>query len=89
MVAPGQGLVEFAGPLYGWGEVLILRLGGDYHLVLAGMEAVTVKPGQSVAEGQAVGWAPDGRQSTSELYLEVREQGSPVDPGRWLNKKSG
>jgi septal ring factor EnvC (AmiA/AmiB activator) len=39
---------------------------------------------------------PDGRQSPGsgekgekgprELYLEVREQGAPVDPGRWLNK---
>jgi septal ring factor EnvC (AmiA/AmiB activator) len=34
---------------------------------------------------------PDSRQSGGssaprELYLEVREQGAPVDPGRWLNK---
>ena len=26
---------------------------------------------------------------SSELYLEIRDQGSPVDPGRWLNKKAG
>jgi septal ring factor EnvC (AmiA/AmiB activator) len=28
----------------------------------------------------------DGQKTTRELYLEVREQGAPVDPGRWLNK---
>jgi septal ring factor EnvC (AmiA/AmiB activator) len=27
---------------------------------------------------------PDGKQSPSELYLEVRERGVPVDPARWL-----
>jgi septal ring factor EnvC (AmiA/AmiB activator) len=88
-VSPASGLVQYVGPVKGWGVIVILRLAGGYHLVLAGLERTSVEAGQSVAEGQAVGWATDGRQSTSELYLEVREQGSPVDPGRWLNKKLG
>jgi len=88
-ISPAAGLVQYVGPVKGWGVILILRLAGGYHLVLAGLERTSVEAGQSVAEGQAVGWTADGQQSTSELYLEVREQGSPVDPGRWLNKKSG
>ena len=88
-VSPAAGLVQYVGPVKGWGVIVILRLAGGYHLVLAGLERTSVEAGQSVAEGQAVGWTADGRQSASELYLEVREQGSPVDPGRWLNKKSG
>jgi septal ring factor EnvC (AmiA/AmiB activator) len=88
-VSPAAALVQYVGPVKGWGVIVILRLAGGYHLVLAGLERTSVEAGQSVAEGQAVGWVPEGRQSTSELYLEVREQGSPVDPGRWLNKKSG
>ncbi|WP_293907846.1 peptidoglycan DD-metalloendopeptidase family protein [Phenylobacterium sp.] len=88
-VSPAAGLVQYVGPVKGWGVIVILRLAGGYHLVLAGLERTSVQAGQSVAEGQAVGWVPDGRQSNSELYLEVREQGSPVDPSRWLNKKSG
>lgn len=89
VVSPGDGLVQYVGPVKGWGVILILRLAGGYHLVLAGLERTSVQVGQSVAAGQPVGWAADGRQSTSELYLEVREQGSPVDPGRWLNKNAG
>jgi murein hydrolase activator len=89
VVSPGEGLVQYVGPVKGWGVILILRLAGGYHLVLAGLERTSVETGQSVAAGQPVGWATDGRQSTSELYLEVREQGSPVDPARWLNKKAG
>lgn len=89
VVSPGEGLVQYVGPVKGWGVILILRLAGGYHLVLAGLERTSVQAGQSVAAGQPVGWAPDGRQSTSELYMEVREQGAPVDPARWLNKTTG
>jgi septal ring factor EnvC (AmiA/AmiB activator) len=89
VISPAAGTVQYVGPVKGWGVILILRLAGGYHLVLAGMERTSVQVGQSVAESQPVGWTPDGRQSTSELYLEVREQGSPVDPMRWLNKKAG
>ncbi|MEO8115318.1 MAG: peptidoglycan DD-metalloendopeptidase family protein [Phenylobacterium sp.] len=82
--SPGAGLVQYVGPVKGWGVILILRLAGGYHLVLAGLDRPSVGVGQSVAAGQAVGWMPDSRQSPPELYLEVREQGSPVDPARWL-----
>jgi septal ring factor EnvC (AmiA/AmiB activator) len=63
--------------------------------VLAGLERTGVSVGQSVAAGQAVGWMPDRRQSDAqekpsrELYLEVREQGAPVNPGRWMKAKAG
>jgi septal ring factor EnvC (AmiA/AmiB activator) len=82
--SPGAGVVQYAGPVKGWGVILILRLTGGYHLVLAGLAQASVAVGQSVAPGQPVGWMPDGRQSSSELYLEVRDGGAPVDPGRWL-----
>jgi len=88
-VSPAAGLVQYVGPVKGWGVIVILRLAGGYHLVLAGLERTSVQVGQSVTEGQPVGWANDGRQATSELYLEVREQGSPVDPARWLVKNRG
>ena len=91
VASPGAGAVQYVGPVKGWGVILILRLAGGYHLVLAGLDRTSVSPGQSVAPGEPVGWMPDDRQSAGgkgprELYLEVREQGSPVDPGRWLKK---
>jgi septal ring factor EnvC (AmiA/AmiB activator) len=88
-LSPGDGVVQYVGPVKGWGVIVILRLAGGYHLVLAGLERTSVEAGQSVAAGSPVGWAVNGRQSTSELYLEVREHGSPVDPARWLNKRTG
>ena len=89
VASPGAGLVQYVGPVKGWGVILILRLTGGYHLVLAGLDRSPVAVGQSVAAGQAVGWMPDARQSVSELYLEVRDQGSPVDPARWLKTNAG
>jgi septal ring factor EnvC (AmiA/AmiB activator) len=82
--SPAAGLVQYVGPVKGWGTILILRLTGGYHLVLAGLGQASVAVGQSVAPGQPVGWMPDSRQSASELYLEVRQQGAPVNPARWL-----
>jgi len=94
VASPGPAVVQYVGPVKGWGVILILRLAGGYHLVLAGLDRTSVSVGQSVAAGQSVGSMPDGRQSagrspSAELYLEVREQGVPVDPGRWLKTKAG
>ncbi len=93
VTSPGAGVVQYVGPVKGWGVILILRLAGGYHLVLAGLDRTSVAVGQSVAAGDTVGQMADGRQSTRqatrELYLEVREQGSPVDPARWLKTKAG
>lgn len=86
IVAPAQGVVEFAGPVTGWGVILILRTTGAYHLVLAGLGEVTVSPGQSVAAGTPVGRMSDGGRSEPELYLELRRSGTPIDPAPWLSE---
>ena len=85
VVSPATGTVDFVGPVQGWGLVLILRAGGAYHLVLGGLDQVNVAVGQSVAPGGAVGRLPNGAKSDPQLYMEVRENGAPVDPARWLS----
>ena len=86
--APAPGVVEFAAPVTGWGVVVILRGPGNHHLVLGGLTEATVAPGQSVASGAPVGRMADGGRSEPELYLEVRRNGAPVDPARWLTGSS-
>ena len=81
VTAPQAGLVQYVGPVKGWGVILILRMTGGYHLVLAGLDKTSVVAGQTVPVGAAVGTMPDPAQG---LYLEVRAGGEPVDPGRWL-----
>lgn len=88
VAAPAAGVVEYAGPLNGWGLVIILRAQGAYHLVLAGLDQVSVAQGQSVAAGAALGRMTDRGPLEPELYLEVRENGAPADPERWLKQGS-
>jgi len=84
VVAPAQGVVEYAGPLKGWNVVAILRLGGGYHIVLAGLDTVTAGPGQMVGQGQPIGRMGRGDGGAPELYLEIRRNGAAVDPSHWL-----
>ena len=80
--APADGAIDYAGGLKGWGVVVIERLGGAYHLVLAGLETAGVRPGQMVKAGDLVGrMAP---ANPGDLYFEIRKNGAPVDPASWL-----
>ena len=78
--APAAATVAYAGPLRGWGQVVILDLGPGWRAVIGGLEDVSVQSGTRVAEGQSLGRsAPDG-----ELYFELRRDERPIDPAPWL-----
>jgi septal ring factor EnvC (AmiA/AmiB activator) len=85
VVSPAGGTVDYVGPVQGWGLVLILRVRGAYHLVLGGLDQVNVQAGQSVAPGGVVGRLPSSAKSDPHLYMEVRENGAPADPARWMS----
>ncbi|MGQ0565850.1 MAG: murein hydrolase activator EnvC family protein [Gemmobacter sp.] len=66
VTAPHAGTIRYRGPLLDYGNVMILEPGGDYLLVLAGLETVYGEVGEVVAEGAALGLmggaeAPDAR----------------------------
>lgn len=87
VASPAQGVVEFAGPVTGWGVILILRTSGPYHLVLAGLGEATAAPGQTIAAGAPIGRMARGGEP--ELYLELRRSGTPVNPAPWLKDGAG
>jgi septal ring factor EnvC (AmiA/AmiB activator) len=87
--APAAAVVAYAGPLNGWGEVVILRAGGGCHMVLSGLGKVTVTAGQSVAAAFPVGAMPADGQSAPELYFEVRMAGGPIDPAKLMTGGRG
>lgn len=79
--APAAGRVAYAGPLAGWGQVVILDLGPGWRAVVAGLDDLTVAAGSRVEEGQTLGRsAADG-----EVYFELRRDERPVDPAPWLS----
>jgi septal ring factor EnvC (AmiA/AmiB activator) len=78
--APAAGEVAWAGPLSGWGQVVILDLGPGWRAVISGLEEVSVRTGDRVADGQALGRSgPDG-----DIGFELRRDERPVDPAPWL-----
>jgi septal ring factor EnvC (AmiA/AmiB activator) len=92
VTAPADGWVVYAGPFRSYGQLLILNVGGGYHLLLAGMDRISVDLGQFVLTGEPVGEMGSGSQiaavlatdsSQPVLYIELRKDGVPVDPGPW------
>ncbi len=70
VTAPCDSWVVYAGPFRNYGQVLILNAGGGYHVVLAGMDRISVNVGQFVLTGEPVavmiGGAPgNGSQATA------------------------
>jgi murein hydrolase activator len=82
VIAPFDGRVVYAGPFRSYGLILIIRHGGGYHSLLAGLGRVDVTPGQWVLAGEpvAVMAGPDDKNANAGLYLELRRDGRPVDP---------
>lgn len=80
VASPAGGRVDHAGPLSGWGEVVILDLGGGWRAVIAGLDTLSVETGERVADGQDLGAASQG----GEVYFELRRDDRPVDPVPYL-----
>jgi septal ring factor EnvC (AmiA/AmiB activator) len=98
ITSPCDGWVVYAGVFRNYGQLLILNAGGGYHVLLAGMERISVDLGQFVVTGEPVAVMGGGTQSTAALageatqpvlYVEFRKDGVPVDPGPWWAANEG
>jgi murein hydrolase activator len=65
VTAPSDGWVVYAAPYRSYGQLLILNVGGGYHVLLAGMERITVDLGQFVLTGEPVAVMGNGTQVAS------------------------
>ncbi len=98
ITAPCDGWVVYAGRFRSYGQLLILNAGGGYHVLLAGMERISVDLGQFVLTGEPVavmgGGSPAPPTGTSGpkqpvLYVEFRKDGAPIDPSPWWATNEG
>jgi septal ring factor EnvC (AmiA/AmiB activator) len=87
VISPAAGEVSYAGEFRSYGQVLILDLGGGYAVVLTGLQNISVRVGDRVRAGQTVGEMAAAATPAPELYVEVRRNGQPIDPGRWLSAR--
>jgi septal ring factor EnvC (AmiA/AmiB activator) len=88
VVAPCAGPVLFADRFQSYGNLVIVDCGGGYDFVLSGMTRLDVAAGQHLARGQPVGemLGYDTKNPTRQplLYVELRQDGTPVDPALLL-----
>lgn len=95
VVAPFDGIVAFAGPFRGYGQLLIIEHSEGYHTLLAGMGRIDAAVGARVLAGEPVGVMENVPESADEkigapsLYVELRRDGQPINPLPWLATAAG
>jgi murein DD-endopeptidase MepM/ murein hydrolase activator NlpD len=79
--AVGDGVVEWAGPKGGYGNVVIIRHRGQYSTVYAHLSRIAVKRGQRVAQDDTIGAVGQTGWATGpHLHYEFRIGGEARNP---------
>lgn len=88
VTTPCAGTVMFAGAFPAYGQMIIADCGRGTSIILAGMNHLDVATGERLAHGQPVGsmlgYDPRDAARQPVLYVELRQNGAPVDPSGWL-----
>jgi septal ring factor EnvC (AmiA/AmiB activator) len=87
VAAAQDGTVLFADVFEGYGQMVVLDHGSGYMTVYGHVSGLEVSVGQRVGQGQKLGEVGEaGISSVPTLYFEVREQGKPLNPLRFLRR---
>jgi septal ring factor EnvC (AmiA/AmiB activator) len=80
-----SGLVVFAGRFEGFGKIVIVDHGQEYHSLYAHLASLDVSVGKKLGRGALVGTSGQtGSFEGPKLYFELRKDGQPIDPTPWL-----
>lgn len=83
-----DGTVAYADPFTGYGNLVIVDHGDRAYSLYGYLSSLNVRRGTTVGRGAVVGTVgrPPGGD-TPRLYLELRIDGTPVDPVEWLRTR--
>lgn len=85
VLAAADGRVVYVGAgLRGYGNLIILKHNNVYLTAYAHNQALLVKEDQSVLKGQKIAEMGNSDADRVKLHFEVRRQGKPVDPAKYL-----
>jgi lipoprotein NlpD len=83
--ASADGRVVYAGNgLRGYGNLIIIKHDATYLTAYAHNRALMVKEGDAVTKGQKIAEMGNSDSDRVMLHFEVRRQGKPVDPMKYL-----
>lgn len=85
ILAVADGRVVFADWFKGYGNLLILSHPGGYHTLYAQAEKLERSFGEQVNAGELLGYS--GLHGRESIYFEIRQNGAPVDPTKWLRRR--
>ena len=87
VLAAADGRVVYAGAgLRGYGNLIILKHNNTYLSAYAHNQTLLVKEDQAVRKGQKIAEMGNSDADRVKLHFEIRRQGKPVDPARYLPK---
>jgi len=85
VLAAADGRVVYVGAgLRGYGNLIILKHNSTYLTAYAHNQSLLVKEDQSVRKGQKIAEMGSSDADRVKLHFEVRRQGKPVDPAKYL-----
>lgn len=85
VLAAAEGKVVYAGAgLRGYGNLIILKHNNTYLTAYAHNQSLLVKEDQTVKRGQKIAEMGNSDADRVKLHFEVRRQGKPVDPIKYL-----
>jgi len=85
VVAAADGRVVYAGAgLRGYGNLIILKHNNTFLTAYAHNQLLLVKEDQAVRKGQKIAEMGNSDSDRVKLHFEIRRQGKPVDPSRYL-----
>jgi lipoprotein NlpD len=87
VLASASGRVLYSGTMRGYGKLVIIKHNDTYLSAYAHNSNVLVKEGQSVARGQKIAEIGNTDSPQVKLHFEIRRQGEPVDPLKFLPER--
>lgn len=88
VMASADGRVVYAGAgLRGYGNLIILKHNNTFLTAYAHNQTLLVKEDQAVKKGQKIAEMGSSDADRVKLHFEIRRQGKPVDPARYLPAK--
>ena len=85
VLAAADGKVVYAGAgLRGYGNLVILKHNNTYLTAYAHNQSLLVKEDQAIKRGQKIAEMGNSDADQVKLHFEIRRQGKPVDPAKYL-----
>jgi lipoprotein NlpD len=84
VMAAGSGTVLYASSVRGYGNLVIVKHSSNLLSAYAHNKAILVKEGQAVTKGQRIAEMGNSDTDSVKLHFEIRQQGKPVDPSKFL-----